>query len=727
MNTGTKAAEPQTPPGTLLLINADCCGHFLVYSNVLTGWALARGLRVAYLGPIAEDRSFVRLHAGHPRVQFLDAGLEPSGPNAEPFSCGWIRQVQTRLRPDICVLLNGDALLFEEEALLDPALRFPARTFAVSTFGHRECYTCFDEPYTERLNALLRRPGPNVGPFAGLFTLDEHHAREARRDYAGRLHFLPDMYRDFPAQPRRLRSAQDLDEERALHGFLESAKGPVLPLLGKFDGRKNPLWVLRLVAERPKACCVVLGERVPGPEDVEIDALLTRLEAEGRAFVRFRYVSEALFDVVLRHPRTGIVPLPYHCHFGSSGIQLMACLRNRPVLVSDQGLMAARVRGWGLGRAFRVGDEADFRREYERMERQGAEAYAGGIRRFMRYFSRANLYAALDVMLDPEAPGARVPKTGPQRRNTLSRGLAVDNDGERGNGGGTASHSAKHAINNAADSATDSATDRANQADAEAEALFRQGLDAAALGRLEQAAALMRASLALEPGAHHRQLRLALVLCRLGRLAEAHAAMRQALEGNLSEEFGFFARLSLDLTSLMQRRGKTEHALASLAWLLAVTPKFPPRLAAPQFSIAEEGCRELVQRFVHAAVECCDFHAMGWCIIADVMVQDKTWDLAAACYAKALELTPEDGGLALSLSDVLRYMARHDESLEVLNQLERRAPESPGLWHKRGQVHLAQGRIDEALAAFAREPANSPFAEAVAEHVSRALAAKNKQ
>jgi len=723
MNTGMKTADRPSPSKTLLLINADCCGHFLVYSNVLTGWALARGLRVLYLGPIVEDRSFVRLHAGHPRVQFLDAGLEPSGPETEPFSCRWIRQVQTRLRPDICVLLNGDALLFEEEELLDAGLRFPARTFAVSTFGHRERYTCFDEPYTTRLNALLSRPGPGLGPFAGLFTLDEHHARAARREGKGRLHFLPDMYRDFPAQPRRLRSAQDLDEERALHVFLESCQGPVLPLLGKFDGRKNPLWVLRLVAERPKACCVVLGERVPGPEDGEIDALLARLEAEGRAFVRFRYVSEALFDVVLRHPRTGIVPLPYHCHFGSSGIQLMACLRGRPVLVSDQGLMAARVRDWGLGRAFRVGDEADFRREYGRMEHEGAEAYAQGIRRFMRYFSRANLYAALDVMLDPEAPGARAPKTGPQQRGAVVRGLASGNGGKMGNGGGAASHSAKHATNDTADRATD----RADQADAEAEALFRQGLDAAALGGLEKAVALMRASLALEPGAHHRQLRLALLLRRLGRLAEAHAAMLQVQAGNLSVEFGFVVRLSLDLVALMQLRGERQSALELLAQLLAITPGFPSQQAAPLFSLASGECLVLFRRSVHAAVECCALPARGWYFLADVLVQNKTWDLAAACYAKALELTPEDGGLALSLSDVLRYMARHDESLEVLDQLERRAPDSAGLWHKRGQVYLAQGRIDEALAAFAREPADSPFAEAVAEHVCRALAAQNKQ
>ncbi|OIO05545.1 MAG: hypothetical protein AUJ49_01200 [Desulfovibrionaceae bacterium CG1_02_65_16] len=684
MGRGAKAATRgrTDPHGTLLLVNADCCGHFLVYCNVLAEWALSRGLRVDYLGPLAEGRTFARLHEADSRVRFLDAaGVADGADWGEPFSCGWIRRAQERLRPELCVLLNGDALLFESMELLEPGVRFPAPTWAVATFAHRERDACFGEPYTARLNELLNAAGPGVGPFAGLFTLDERHARACP---GGGARFLPDMYRDFVQPARALRSREDIAVERALLAFLDGGSGPVLPLLGKFDRRKNPLWALRLAAGRSDMRVVVLGERVSGPgeaeDDAEIDALLDRLHGLGRAFVRFSYVSEALFDAVLRHPCTGMVPLPYQCHFGSSGIQLMAHRRGRPVLVSDQGLMAARVRAWNLGRVFRVGDEEDFHRQYAELERLDPASFAPASRAFMRYFSRARLWRALDVMLE----------TGPLGPLGLS--------GRGGQGGARPPRIAPCPAQGQEDAAA---------------ALFRRGLDAAAGGDLPAALALLEASLAREPKALHRLLRMGVVLWRMGRLAEARQAFAAARSGGLAEEQGFFARLTLDLCVFLQRRGEHSAGLSLLATLFAVLPGFPAGAA-----MVEAGT-STPESVVNAALENCDLPWSVWRTAGDALVHTKAWDSAARCYARAWELAPEEGGLALSISDVQRYAGSFAEALQTLDLLEARAPDQPGLWCKRGQTLAAAGRAEDALAAFARELAGSPFAEAAAGHAHR--------
>ena len=51
-------------------------------------------------------------------------------------------------------------------------------------------------------------------------------------------------------------------------------------------------------------------------------------------------------------------------HLGSSGAMLQALMAGRPVLVPDQGLMAWRVRNFGLGLTYVPGDRRDMRYKF---------------------------------------------------------------------------------------------------------------------------------------------------------------------------------------------------------------------------------------------------------------------------------------------------------------------------------------------------------------------------
>ena len=90
-----------------------------------------------------------------------------------------------------------------------------------------------------------------------------------------------------------------------------------------------------------------------GQHDPAVARGLSELIAQNRAKVINRYVSAeeekqlfAASDVVL---------LPYHRHFGSSGVLARAVGANLPVIVSDEELLGRVVREHGLGPLFPSG------------------------------------------------------------------------------------------------------------------------------------------------------------------------------------------------------------------------------------------------------------------------------------------------------------------------------------------------------------------------------------
>lgn len=399
------------PPRSILLHNIFNYGHYLVYASVLTRWALSRGLSVHMMGRGVSDSPYGLRFSGHPLVTLHDAGREVRFPTPESASSkpALLREclesllsLQRALRPDFTLLLSADDYLFEDIGVHEPSFRFEAPTHAMITFGNREHYTAFADVHAARLREILFRRTP----FAGLFTLDEYHPTDTGA-CADALFFMPDIFREDP--PSGPVSPAGL----ALARFLDAGTGPVIPVIGKFDLRKNNLWVIEAARDTPGATCVVCGERLPGPDDRRIDAALAQLRARGRLFESYGYVSEELFHVALGHERTRFLPLPYINHYGSSGVQLLGFSHAKPSLVPSGGLMARRVEDHGLGMVYKAQDKADFLRRFRDLAESGPAPYRKNCSEFMAVFgdkSRADrLDRAFGLAQGRAAPGDDFP------------------------------------------------------------------------------------------------------------------------------------------------------------------------------------------------------------------------------------------------------------------------------------------------------------------------------
>ncbi|OGR36613.1 MAG: hypothetical protein A2051_08320 [Desulfovibrionales bacterium GWA2_65_9] len=665
MQTPESPAPTQRNRPLLLIHNLFNYGHFLVYADTLTQWALARGFRVTLMGRGLEGTQYQRRYLGAEQVEILDMGpserldqqrADLSKADLATQAFAELLEAQRELRPEAAILLSTDEFIFHAGELLAPDFTFPAPTVGLVTFGHRDCYLGFKDLYAARLDQLLaaRRP------FSSVLTLDEYQvaALDSGEEH---LVFLPDIYADPPdwAEGQKISGQSDTAlataDAEALRMFLDHVQGSVLPLLGKLDQRKNALWTLRAVNGTPEACCVVLGQRVSCPDDAEIDALLERLTAQGRAFVRQGYVPEALFRLTLGHARTAFLPLPYSCHYGSSGLQLQALAAGKPTLVPDVGLMALRVQAHGLGLCYGHGDEQDFRRAFAELLAQGPEPYADALRRFMACFT-------------PEARSAQLDRAfglARQEGTLLARLTAVAHgDGER-------------------------------------TALLRQGLSLGHAGRAQEALTLFDRALALRPGDAAALLRKALTLHALDRREEADEAMRHCLDSGGTKEFDFVLRAQLDLVMERLGAGDKPGALERLAATLRLAPADGNRNPVPGEAVADESP---IEQLLNFRWQCPWFSAVAWQRIGAALAQTGRHEASVRAFRKALTLAPDEHDFRLNISDVLRYAKRYDDSEAVLGELAALAPEYPGLHHKRGQVLFERGLLNEALAEFRREP-----------------------
>lgn len=509
----------------LVLHNLFNFGHFLVYASVFTRWGLSRGFEVHMFGRGLGATAYGRRFAGHPGVVLHDAN---PGENLDPLRADWAKPAllresldallaaQRELAPRASVLLATDDFLFEGVGITDPDFRFETPTFGLTTFGHREQYTGYADAHARALARMIE----NRSPFSAIFTLDEHHARDTGAD-PDFLVFMPDIFaEDMPGESS---PAGDLPEDQELARFLAAGTGPVFPVIGKFDRRKNNLWVLEAASAVPDASCVVLGERVPCQDDERIDALLDGLHEKGRLFERRGFVPEGLFHAVLAHQRTPFLALPYSCHYGSSGIQLLGLAHGKPSLAPSGGLMARRVQDHGLGLVFRAGGRTDFEQCFKTLLNLGPSPFRERCAGFMACFSPDARHAQLDRAL-----GVAPRKPSPE--DVLNSGASAGDESPH-----------------------------------EAMRLFWKGKAAEALDRLGE----FSAQAPQDPGLVFRTVML---LFGMGRIQKAREAAGRCIELGAAEEFDFFVRQQVQAAQALLAAGDRDGAAGHVDRVLQLAP-----------------------------------------------------------------------------------------------------------------------------------------------------------
>lgn len=667
--------------GPFVLVNVLNYGHFNSYAATIARWALASGLEVVFVGHeagqatalsgLAGQNGFLAMEisdvcrASCPEVHW---GVAAQAKPALGKRCREIVADITReLSPAAILLINADEIFFQNPEVGEPGFSFDAPVYGIVTFGRRDTHYGTQDPYSRRLKATLdRRSG-----FAGLFSIDELHVRDGDPEEAF-LHYLPDPYKEFHASPPAPAPFAAEDDSTALRAFLAASPGPIVPVLGKFDRRKGNLWILRAALNLPQARVVVLGERVPDPwDDAEIDSLLQTLAAHGRAFVRFGFLPQAMFDLVFAAGTVPCLPLPYRNHTGSSGIQLMAHEHGVPVLAPDFGLMAERVHAHGLGEVFRPGDEADFSARFAAMLQRGGEPYRVNLQRFIGLFGAEAIGRALDGMFLANQPDQGNLRGILDLRRELPPHLAL------------------------ADTA-------------------RRAFAAADIPGAESALAK---ALKLAPESPGLLLVHSVALWRLGRKAGAAAGLQRCMEAGLNEELSFLALLAVQNYQQAAQQQPDPGPPPLENSLLSALPILSPESLASGRAPGHDSpnsdapnCAVPSQAYLPPE----DWQALGV-----IFAQGGAHAQGAGCFRRAIALAPANQEYRLNLSDVLRYAGRFAEALHTLDELERLAPHAHGLAHKRGQVLFEQGRHAEAEGLLRLEPSESPYYAAAQGYLSR--------
>jgi glycosyltransferase involved in cell wall biosynthesis len=404
----------------LNLPNLD--GHRQVYCRELCGYCLSRGFSVTIATDASglEDASRLALFQEHPHVRFVrDTWSEGAGASAQLRG---LASAARQAAADVTFLGEADGAHGLLAAQIGrPGLRLPGRRVGLfirsTNYVHRtpcppmgrigravaEAYTYRPLSLTQpRLfhEVVMRR----FSLLEAALCLDEVFA--ATHD--GRYLWLPDIA--IASADGDDGSAEAATWEARVAAFVEARHGsPVVVYTGTPYARRGYQTLLQLASD-VGGCFIHCGRPYdPGGDDPDEDLGARAALVSRSALLEFGgfYRSFETAQVSLRAARC--VVLPYAQHFGSSGVMLQALMAGRPVLVSDQGLMAWRVRNFGLGLTFAAGDRRDMRYKFSLLQSTPPDAFADALSRFLAYFSRAQLESALDRALGVAEAAPRVP------------------------------------------------------------------------------------------------------------------------------------------------------------------------------------------------------------------------------------------------------------------------------------------------------------------------------
>jgi hypothetical protein len=206
--------------------------------------------------------------------------------------------------------------------------------------------------------------------------------------------WLPDIFAGYAAEDWEMGEAGRTWLARLQEFRARDPGSNVLVYYGNAQARRGYPLLMRLAVDL-EARFVHCGARPPVDDrGGELARLRETLAERGALFETG--TSLPSFAVAREFMRAApCAVLPYHRHYVSSGVMLQALDADRPVLVPDRGLMAWRTRAFGLGRTYAEGSYEDLRRETLRLLSETPAAHAPGIERFMGFFGRERVAAAV--------------------------------------------------------------------------------------------------------------------------------------------------------------------------------------------------------------------------------------------------------------------------------------------------------------------------------------------
>lgn len=399
-------------------------GHRAVYMSVLADVALMADWEVVFAAAFTRAGESVPCphlsrYQGHSRVSFVDVTDEPDG--GLGISPGSFARLVQRAGADATVLAHADNhLRLLNSQLGGAARRLPGRRVGIfisgTNFVHRGAhdrlprewvrhYRHYPETWRRQPTLFHRLLLPAFRLLDVALCLDEVFVGSRGEPYR----WLPDIDGTLGMRRARRQSAEAGRWRERLRPFLALNAGrPVFVYYGEAQARRGYDMLLRLAIEEG-GCFIHAGRRADDEAYVPDVTSMRRILAERcTLFETGEYLHEFdSADVFLSAAHHVI--LPYRSHYGSSGVMLQALRAGLPVLVSDTGLMAHRVRLHGLGLVYRDGDWQDLRRQNAVLSKIDAAGFRGPIERFLEYFSEDRIVSAIRGALGVAGPVATIP------------------------------------------------------------------------------------------------------------------------------------------------------------------------------------------------------------------------------------------------------------------------------------------------------------------------------
>jgi glycosyltransferase involved in cell wall biosynthesis len=406
----------------LFLPNLD--GHRQIYCRELCDYFLSRDLSVTVATRLAGLQKYEQLSKlrEHPDVRFI---ADPCAGETDPSKK--LRRLSGAGR-EIAVDLTFLAEADNERALLSaqiirPRKRLPGRRVGLfirsTNYVHEIRYpktgripTALVKAWTYRPISLTQRRifhevvMKRFPILDAALCLDEVFAAKQ----GGRYGWLPDIAA--ASADDRADSAETAAWQMEICAFLAAQRESLTVVyVGTAQSRRGYGVLLRL-ARDVGGCFVHCGEPPGQGGDPDDDSGARAALASRSAILEFGRFYQCFDTAQATFGAARCVVLPYDDHLGSSGVMLQALMAGRPVLVPDQGLMAWRVRNFGLGLTFAPGNWRDMRHKFAVLQNTPAEVFSGPIARYLEYFTKSQFEAAMDVALGLSQNGPRIPSAG---------------------------------------------------------------------------------------------------------------------------------------------------------------------------------------------------------------------------------------------------------------------------------------------------------------------------
>ena len=211
-----------------------------------------------------------------------------------------------------------------------------------------------------------------------------------------------------------------------------------------------------------------------------------------------------------------------------------------------------------------------------------------------------------------------------------------------------------------------------------------------AAGRADEAADAYRQALSLDPGnaAAHSDLGAALV--SLGRLEEATESCARALaldEGNSEAHY--------NLGLALQGQGQAAEAAASFRRSLAIDPGFADAHHHLGLALQEQGLMDQAAASYRRAVELASDLVEAHCNLGNVLRDQGALEDAVAAYRRALRIAPETPEVHSNLGVALQELGELDAALASYDRAMALRPDDAEARRNRAMALLLTGRFAE--------------------------------